>query len=189
VRTRPDKAAVTRTRIALLCCAAGLTVAGAIIAVDAIARRVETCAPYDPYFLELCAAPRWAFNGTLVACWLLAMYLLARREAISAFACVFMALMLWFGIGAGLILSDLVNDTRLFDGFGFADQVVGILQFVVFVVPILSVVTAVLGLGMQFFIRAWRERQVQPRPVAPAVGRPGPSGRLFPSPQASSRQP
>lgn len=85
---------MTRARIALLCAVAGLTVVGANALVDAIATGIYNCYP-DPYFPEPCMAQEWAFLGVPVACWLVATYLLARREAISLFACAFTGLMLW----------------------------------------------------------------------------------------------
>jgi ABC-type Mn2+/Zn2+ transport system permease subunit len=150
---------VTRRQIALVCCAAGLVVASAIIVVEAIENRLYPCAPPDPYFPEPCMAPGWAYLGIIVACWLLATCLVAWREAIGGYACVFMGLMLWFGIAAGVILSDVVNDTTIF-GDGFSDDLFGVLQGVLIAVPTISVFTAAVGYPLQFFIHAWRERRI-----------------------------
>jgi ABC-type Mn2+/Zn2+ transport system permease subunit len=104
-------------------------------------------------------APGWAYLGIIVACWLLATCLVAWREAIGGYACVFMGLMLWFGIAAGVILSDVVNDTTIF-GDGFSDDLFGVLQGVLIAVPTISVFTAAVGYPLQFFIHAWRERRI-----------------------------
>jgi len=143
-----------------VCCAAGLVAAGAIIVVEAIENRLYPCAPPDPYFPEPCMAPGWAYLGIIVACWLLATSLVAWREAIGGYACVFMGLMLWFGIAAGLILSAVVNDTP-FSGVGsFSEDLLGFLQGVLIAVPTISVFTAAVGYPMEFFIHAWREKRV-----------------------------
>jgi ABC-type Mn2+/Zn2+ transport system permease subunit len=150
---------VTRRQIALVCCAAGLVVAGAIIVVEAIENRLYPCGPPDPYFPEPCMAPGWAYLGIIAAGWLLATCLVAWREAIGGYACVFIGLMLWFGIAAGVILSYVVNDTPPFSG-GFSENLLGVLQGVLIAVPTIGVFTAAVGYPMQFFIHAWREKSV-----------------------------
>jgi hypothetical protein len=155
----PDEAAVTPRQIALVCCAAGLVVAGAIIVVEAIENRLYPCAPPDPYFPELCMAPGWAYLGIIVACWLLATCLVAWREAIGGHACVFMGLMLWFGIAAGVALSHVVNDTPPFGIRSSVDLLVVPLG-VLIAVPVIGAFTAVVGYPMQFFIQDWREWRV-----------------------------
>jgi hypothetical protein len=149
---------VTRRQIALVCCAAGLVVAGAIIVVEAIENRLYPCGPPDPYFPEPCMAPGWAYLGIIVTGWLLATCLVAWREAIGGYACVFIGLMLWFGIAAGLILSAVVNDTPFGSGVGsFSENLLGFLQGVLIVVPLIGILTAAVGGPMQFLIRDWRE--------------------------------
>jgi hypothetical protein len=150
---------VTRRQIALVCCAAGLVVASAIIVVEAIENRLYPCAPPDPYFPEPCMAPGWAYLGIIVACWLLATCLVAWREAIGGYACVFMGLMLWFGIAAGVALSHVVNDTPPFGIRSSVDLLVVPLG-VLIAVPVIGAFTAVVGYPMQFFIQDWREWRV-----------------------------
>ena len=140
-----------------MCCAAGLVVAGAIIVVEAIENRLYPCAPPDPYFPKLCMAPWSAYLGIFVCCLLLATCLIAWREAIGGFACVFMGLMLWFGIAAGLILSAVVNDTPFGRVGSFSENLLGILQGGCIAVPLIGIFTAAVGGPMQFLIRDWRE--------------------------------
>jgi ABC-type Mn2+/Zn2+ transport system permease subunit len=151
---------VTRRQIALVCCAAGLVVAGAIIVVEAIENRLYPCGPPDPYFPELCMAPGWAYLGIIVACWLLATCLVAWREAIGGYACVLIGLMLWFGIAAGVILSEVVNDTPPFGAIRSWDDWFGVLQGVLIAVPTIGVFTAAVGYPLQFFIHAWRDKRI-----------------------------
>jgi hypothetical protein len=62
---------VTRRQIALLCAAAGLTVAGANLDL----RSRKDCLP-NPYgYSDPCTAQEWISFGSTVACWLVATYL------------------------------------------------------------------------------------------------------------------
>ena len=84
-----------------MCAVAGLTVAGANLAIYAVER---DCLP-DPYgYSDPCTAQEWISFGITVACWLVATYLVARREAIGPFACAFMGSTLWLGLVAFLLL-------------------------------------------------------------------------------------
>ena len=71
-------------------------------------------------------APGWAYLGIIVAGWLLATCLVAWREAIGGYACVLIGLMLWFGIAAGVILSEVVNDTPPFGAIRSSDDLFAI---------------------------------------------------------------
>lgn len=121
---------------------------------DAIERSLYTCPPFDPYFPDTCMAPGWAHFGILVGCWVLATYLVTRRETIGWFACLFIGLMLWFGLAAGFYISYRVNDTRLFEGTGFSDVLLGVLVGMFFAMLVIGSSTFALG----SFIQAWRER-------------------------------
>ena len=151
---------MTRARIALLCAVAGLTVVGANALVDAIATGIYNCYP-DPYFPEPCMAQEWAFLGVPVACWLVATYLLARREAISLFACAFMGLMLWLGVLAGTIVSTLVVEA-LQDGDYFNYD--GLLEVALIGVPaamaVIGLLTAGVGHVMQVSMQKRRRRRL-----------------------------
>jgi len=155
---------VSRGRIALLCAVAGLTVVGAGALVDAIATGFYNCYP-DPYFPEPCMAQEWAYFGILVACWLVATYLLARREAISLFACAFMGLMLWCGILAWSIVSTLVIEA-LQNGDYFTFH--GVWEVALIGVPpamaVIGLLTAGVGHVMQVSIQKRRRKRL-PHPA------------------------
>jgi hypothetical protein len=150
-------AAMTRRQIAVVCYAAGLTFVGANVVSDAIGRRFFDCDP-DPYFPEPCAAQQWAIFGILVACWLVGTYLVARREAIGPFACVFMGSMLWLGIAAGYYLRTVVTLGSWADAFSdfWSDFLVGTISTVL----IIGLLTAAVGYPMQAVIHALRRRRV-----------------------------
>jgi hypothetical protein len=155
---------VTRRQIALVSYAAGLTVVGANLVVDAIGRRFFDCDP-DPYFPEYCTAQEWAYLGIIVACWLVATYLVARREAIGPFACVFIGLMLGFGIVAWVILSTVIIGSLPGDNsYGFWGVA---LSGVIIALPI-GLLTAAVGYPMQLFIVARRKRLGRPAAERPA---------------------
>ena len=155
---------MTRGRIALVCAVAGLTVVGANALVDAIATGFYNCYP-DPYFPEPCMAQGWAYFGILVACWLVATYLLAWREAISLFACAFMGLMLWFGILASTIVSTLVIEA-LQDGDYFNFH--GLWEVALIGVPaamaVIGLLTAGVGHVMQVSMQKRRRKRL-PHPA------------------------
>jgi hypothetical protein len=155
---------VTRRQIALLCYAAGLTLVGASLVVDAIGRRFFDCDP-DPYFPEYCTAQEWAYLGIIVACWLVATFLVARRESIGPFACVFIGLMLGFGIVAWVVLATYIIGSRPGDNsygiWGVA------LSGVIIAVPI-GLLTAAVGYPMQVFIVSRRKRLGRPAAERPA---------------------
>jgi hypothetical protein len=69
---------------------------GGFLVVNAIEERIYNC-NRDPYFPEWCQAPGIAYFPILIGPWLVATYLLARREAIVLVACLFMGLMWWLG--------------------------------------------------------------------------------------------
>jgi hypothetical protein len=151
---------MTRRRIALVCAVAGLTVVGANVLVDAVATGLYNCYP-DPYFPEPCMAQGIAYPSILVACWLVATYLVARREAIGPFACVFMGLMLWFGIIVSAVLSTLVirsladTDHLILDGI-WEVALIGVPA----AMAVIGLLTAGVGHAMQVSIQARRRRRV-----------------------------
>jgi len=102
---------MTQRQIALVCAVAGLTLAGANLLIDAIATRIYNCNP-DPYFSETCTEQDIAYLGIIVACWLVATYLIARREAIGPFACLIMGPMLWFESSSGSSFRPLPSSLR-----------------------------------------------------------------------------
>ena len=155
---------MTRRQIALVSYAAGLTFVGASLVVDAIGRRFFDCDP-DPYFSEYCTAQKWAYLGIIVACWLVATYLVARREAIGPFACVFIGLMLGFGIVVWVVLATFVIGSLRGDTpYGFWGIALG---GVIIAVPI-GLLTAAVGYPMQVFIVARRKRLGRPPAERPA---------------------
>jgi hypothetical protein len=141
-------------------------VAGSLV-LNAIEEIFYHCKPADPYFPEWCGAPRGAYRSLVFGPWLVATYLLARREAIVRsvgsgytygwFACAFMGLMWWLGFLAVAVLSfyDAERDTIS----EFLDSaVVG----AAFAVPAIGIATAVVGSAMQWFIgRRHRKRLPQ----------------------------
>ena len=144
---------MTRGRIALLCAISGLTVAGAKLAIYAVER---DCLP-DPYgYSDPCTAQEWISFATTVACWLVATYLVARREAIGPFACAFMGSMLWLGLVAFLLLlprSGLSSEGTLSEAW-FYVRVGAIMA------PVIGLLTAGVGYAMQVSIQARRRKRV-----------------------------
>jgi prepilin signal peptidase PulO-like enzyme (type II secretory pathway) len=113
-----------------------------------------------------CEPPIIASFPIMIAPWLVATYLLARREAIVPsfgrdgsgiimgwFACVFMGLMWWLGFLA-------------FDVLWFQDTISELLRFAVvggaIAVPVIGFLTALVGSAIQVFIR-WRRRKRLPQ--------------------------
>jgi hypothetical protein len=147
-----------------VCYAAGLTFVGASLVVDAIGRRFFDCDP-DPYFPVYCTAQEWAYLGIIVACWLVATYLVARREAIGPFACVFIGLMLGFGIVVWVVLAtSIIGSLPDEEPYGFWGVA---LSGVIIAVPI-GLLTAAVGYPMQAFIVARRKRLGRPAAERPA---------------------
>jgi predicted histidine transporter YuiF (NhaC family) len=120
--------------------------------------------PVDPYFPEWCGPPRIAFLPILIGPWLVATYLLARREAIVRsvgsgftygwFACVFMGLMWWLGFLAFVVL-----------WIPFSAEETLLRRAVVggaIAVPVIGFLTALVGSAIQVFIR-WRRRKRLPQ--------------------------
>jgi hypothetical protein len=149
---------VTRGRIALVCAAAGFT----IVAFNAVEAIIYNCKPpVDPYFPEWCGPSNTTSLSILFGPWLVATFLLARREAIVLFgsgftygwfACVFMGLMWWLGFLAWVVLW--LHDARM------EDTISELLRFAVvggaITVPVMGILTAVLGSVMQGAIRLHR---------------------------------
>ena len=155
---------MTRRQIALVSYAAGLVFVGASLVVDAIGRRFFDCDP-NPYFPEYCTAQEWAYLGIIVAGWFVATYLVARREAIDPFACVFIGLMLGFGIVAWVVLATFIIGSLPGDNsYGFWGVA---LSGVIIAVPI-GLLTAAVGYPMQVFIVARRKRLGRPAAERPA---------------------
>jgi hypothetical protein len=158
IQSREDstriEAAVTRGRIALLCAVAGLTVAGANLTIYAVER---DCLP-DPYgYSDPCTAQEWISFGITVACWLVATYLVARREAIGPFACAFMGSMLWLGLVAFLLLlprsGPWLENSVLSEAWLY-------LRVGAIMAPVIGLLTAGIGYAMQVSIQARRRRRL-----------------------------
>jgi hypothetical protein len=149
---------VTRGRIALVCAVAGFT----IVAFNAVEAIIYNCKPpVDPYFPEWCGPSRTTSLSILFGPWLVATFLLARREAFALFgsgftygwfACLFMGLMWWLGFLAWVVLW--LHDARM------EDPISGLLRFAVvggaITVPVMGILTAVVGSVMQGAIRLHR---------------------------------
>ena len=160
---------MTRGRIALVCAVAGLTMVAGSFVFNAIEEIIYNCKPpADPYFPEWCGAPRIAYRIAILAIptgpWLVATYLLARREAIVQslgsgftygwFACVFMGLMWWLGFLTFLVLPipGLLDIT--FVVFAVVGGAIAVL--------VIGFLTALVGSAIQVFIR-WRRRKRLPQ--------------------------
>ena len=155
---------MTRRQIALVSYAAGITVVGANLVVDAIGRRFFDCDP-DPYLPMYCTPQEWAYLGIIVACWLVATYLVARREAIGPFACVLIGLMLGFGIVTWVVLGTLIiGSLPGEDSYGFWGAA---LSGVIIAVPV-GLLTAAVGYPMQAFIVSRQKRLGRPAAERPA---------------------
>ena len=157
---------MTQRQIALVCAIAGLSLAGANLLIDAIATRIYNCNP-DPYFSETCTAQDIAYLSVIVTCWLVATYLIARREAIGPFACLIIGPMLWFGILVWFVLSTFTIESPWdpfflgsFSGF-WGIALVGVMIAVL----VLALLTTVVGYPMELIIRTRRRKRLG-RPAA-----------------------
>jgi hypothetical protein len=144
---------VTRGRIALVCAVAGFT----IVAFNAVEAIIYNCKPpVDPYFPEWCGPSPTTSLSILFGPWLVATFLLARRDAFvlfgsgftyGLFACVFMGLMWWLGFLAWVVLwlhgpaEETISELLRFAIVGGA-----------ITVPVMGILTAVVGTLMQVFI-------------------------------------
>lgn len=147
--------------MALVCAVAGLTMVGGFFIVDAVEEAIYNCNP-DPYFPEWCEAPDIVYLSILIGPWLVATYLLARREAIVRsigsgftygwFACVFMGLMWWLGCLTFLVLWIPGPLDITFLGVAVVGGAVA--------VPVIGFLTALGGSGMQALIRWRREKRL-----------------------------
>lgn len=147
---------MTRKQMAFVCAIAGLTVFGAGLGTYAIERRFYNYCLPDPYgFTEQCSAQEWISFGIIVACWLGATYLVARREAIGPFACALMGTMVWLGILAFVVLVAAV-DPSSYGAFAEASNGVRVGAIMA---PLIGLLTAGVGYPMQSFIRACRLRR------------------------------
>jgi hypothetical protein len=149
---------MTRRQIAVVCYVAGLTLVCASLVVDAVGRRFYGCDP-DPYYPEACTAQEWAYLGVIVICWLVATYVIARREAITPFACASIGLMLSFGtVTFAVLLAYVRNSPWRNDWVSHAWVIVLVGLFVA--MPIIGLFTAPVGLLMQATIRDRRRKRL-----------------------------
>jgi hypothetical protein len=143
-------------------------VAGSLV-FNAIEEIIYNCKPpVDPYFAEWCGAPNIAYGiaslPILIGPWLVATYLLARREAIVQsfgsgftygwFACVFTGLMWWLGCLTFLVLWIPTPLDITFLVFAVVGGAIA--------VPVIGFLTALVGSAIQVFIR-WRRRKRLPQ--------------------------
>jgi hypothetical protein len=144
-------------------------VAGSLV-VNAIGEAIYYCNP-DPNWPEWCQAPdsilylSILYLSILIGPWLVATYLLARREAIVRsvgsgftygwFACVFMGLMWWLGLSAIVVLWFYEAFEFTISEFLGSTVVVGAIA-----VPVIGVATAVVGSAMQWFIGRRRRKRL-----------------------------
>jgi hypothetical protein len=168
---------VTRGRIALVCAVAGLT----MVAGYAVEDIIYNCKPpVDPlpvhgvipasvtlFAAKWCGPPAIASLPIMIVPWLVATYLLARREAIVPsfgsdgsgitigwFACVCMGLMWWLGFLAFVVpwVPFSAEDTLL--RFAVVGGAIA--------VPVIGFLTALVGSAIQVFIR-WGRRKRLPQ--------------------------
>jgi hypothetical protein len=148
------EAAVTRRRMALVCAVAGLTMVGGFLVANAI-EEANNCKP-EPYF-EWCQAPGIVNLFILNGPWLVATYLLARRQAIVLFACLLMGWMWWLGFLAYVVLF-----------YGPGDDLFELVAFTVLggaiAMLVIGLLTAVVGSAMQVVIRRRRRKRL-PHPA------------------------
>ena len=129
-----------------------------IVAFNAVEAIIYNCKPpADPYFAEWCGPSNTTLLSILIGPWLVATFLLARREAIVLFgsgftygwiACVFMGLMWWLGVFAFYVIwlyepaEETISELLRFAVVGGA-----------ITVPVMGFLTAVVGSVMQMGIR------------------------------------
>jgi hypothetical protein len=131
------------------------------LVINSIAEGIYNCNP-DPYYPEMCSGQAMGSFAILIGPWLVATYLLARREAIGPFACVFMGLMWWLAFAAAAVFYEYVRPSpklpagqaHPFSGF-WAD----FLMYGLTAVLVIGLLTAVFGFAMQGVIRARRRRR------------------------------
>jgi hypothetical protein len=152
---------MTKPWIALVCAIAGLVTIEGFLAINAIAEGIYNCNP-DPYYPEMCSGQAMASFAILIGPWVVATYLLARREAIGPFACVVMGLMWWLALIAAAVLYEYVRPSPKLPA-GQADPFSGFwadfLMYGLTAVLVIGLLTAVFGFAMQAVIRARRRRR------------------------------
>ena len=147
---------------------------GGFLVTDALARGIYNC-DRDPYFRETCVGRNIAYVALMVAPWLVATYLLARHQAISFFACVFLGLMWWCGLLANAVLLAVIFPAPpagddYFSGFGFWDFWGFFVLGGMVALEIVGGLTAIVGSVMEAVVRALQKRHA---PSAPSpVGTP-----------------
>jgi hypothetical protein len=152
---------MTMRQIALVCAIAGLTMVEAFLTINAIAEGIYNCNP-DPYHFETCSGQVTANFAVLIGPWLVATYLLARREAIVLFACLLLGWMWWLGLFGAVLLDEAVRPSPRGDELGahtFFGYVGGFLFFGLIAMLVIGLLTAVVGSAMQAVIRARRRRR------------------------------
>ena len=152
---------MTKRWIALVCAISGLTMVEAFLVINAIAEGFYNCNP-DPYHSETCSGQVIANFAVLIGPWLVATYLLARREAIVLFACLLMGWMWGLGLLGAVLLDEAVRPSPELDELGahtFFDYVAGFLVFGLIAMLVIGLLTAVVGSAMQAVIRGRRRRR------------------------------
>jgi hypothetical protein len=151
---------MTNRQVAFVFATAGLTMVEGFLVINSIAEGVYNCNP-DPYYPETCSGQDMANLAILIGPWLVATYRLARREAITLIACLFMGLVWWLGYVAAIVLYQYVRPSPGLpagaDPFsGFWDLfLIGAMAAVL----VIHVLTFVVGSAMQALIRARRRRR------------------------------
>jgi hypothetical protein len=144
--------------MALVCAMAGLTMVGGFLVVKAISEGFYNCNP-NPYFPETCRGQDIANFAILIGPWLIATYLLARREAVVLFACLFMGWMWWLGYLAYVVVSfyeaaeHTISELLVVAVLGGATAML-----------VIGLLTAVVGSAMQLVILRRRRKRL-PHPA------------------------
>jgi hypothetical protein len=129
--------------------------------INSIAEGIYNCNP-DPYYPEMCSGQAMASFAILIGPWIVATYLLARREGIGPFACVFMGLIWWVGLVAAAVVYEYVRPSPKLPA-GQADTFSGFwadfLMYGLTAVLVIGLLTAAFGFAMQGVIRARRRRR------------------------------
>jgi hypothetical protein len=156
------QASMTKRQIVLVCAVAGLTMVEGFLTINAIAEGFYNCNP-DPNHSETCFGQVIANFAVLIGPWLVATYLLARREAISLFACLLLGWMWALGLFGAVLLDETFRPSPPLDEVGAANISFGYVgAFLVFgfiAMLVIGLLTAVVGSAMQAVIRGRRRRR------------------------------
>jgi hypothetical protein len=126
----------------------------AFLTINAIAEGIYNCNP-DPYHSETCLGQVIANFAVLIGPWLVATYLLARREAIVLFACLLLGWMWGLGLFGSVLLDEAIRPWPRGGEVGAANTFLGYVGAFL----VIGLLTAVVGSAMQAVIRGRRRRR------------------------------